>query len=331
MIKFSIIIPCYNSEYFIDKCLNKLNDISFNKREYEVIFIDDFSTDNTYQKLENYSSQIDFKVKLLRNKVNSGPGLSRRMAAEAASGEFLCFCDSDDWFLSSVLSDLDQEIKKSKSDLVFFDMSYILGVKVIRKNYTAPFEYGNKLSYLSNCAESLCNLAVSRTLFLLIPSVDIRIGEDLALVPLLIANANKVSHIDKSYYNYVLRNDSISLGKIKKDGYIYMLQAFEHIRINLESDNEDIKKCIEYLGIKTVLYNSTISAIKGENNNRLLDKIVTDFTSKYPDWNDNIYIANFGLVKNVYIWFLKHKIWKICRLYVSLHSYILTQGKNVFF
>lgn len=186
MIKFSIIIPSYNSERFIKTCIDGILNLSFDKNHFEVIFVDDCSTDNSKKIIGDFITNTNLNIKLIENKKNSGPGFSRRYAAEVADGEFLCFCDSDDWFDSSLLLDLDKEIVTNGSDLVFFDMSYIFRNKKVKKNFTEIFIYGDKMSYLENCAESLCNLSVKRSIFLSIAPIDIRNGEDLALVPLLI-------------------------------------------------------------------------------------------------------------------------------------------------
>lgn len=323
MIKFSIIIPCYNSGQFIDSCIGGILNQTLQRSQFEVIFVDDCSTDDTIEKINYYLGNTDVHFRILQNTTNSGPGKSRRKAAESAKGEYLCFCDSDDSFDKNLLSDLDVEIQKNNSELVFYDMSYILGDKMIRKRYTKSYVYGDKISYLSSCAESLCNLTVKRSIFLDIKTIDIRNGEDLALVPLLIVTAKRISHIDKSYYFYVMRNDSASLSKPSKTAYANMISAFEHIRNNLTTSDNEINKSIEFIGVKTVLYNSTIMGIKGENQNRLLSKIVNNFSEDYPNWYINNNIKSLSAAKRIYLWAIKNRIWIVCRLYSKIHSYIL--------
>lgn len=325
MTNFSIIIPCYNSEQFIKVCIDSLLKLSYDENSFEVIIVDDCSTDNTVKTVENYIINKNLQIRLIKNPKNSGPGFSRRHAAEVANGNYLCFCDSDDWYDPNLLTDLEKEIKKNGSDLVIFDMSYILGSKTIRKNYTSKFKDGDRFTYLANCSESLCNLAIKRSLFLLIPPIDIRNGEDLALVPLLIVNAKKITHIDKSYYNYVIRSNSASLTKPTKESYYNMILAFDHIRKHLKSDKSSIISSIEFLGIKTVLYNSTLMAIKGGNNNYELSNIISDFSKKFPTWHKNTNRKNLGIPKRLYLWSLKHKLWVISRIYVALHSFILSR------
>lgn len=327
MIKYSIIIPCYNSERFIKVCINGLLKLSFDKDLFEVIFIDDCSTDSTVSLIKEYKQDTNINIRLFKNNINLGPGASRRYGAEMAKGDYIFFCDSDDWYDSELLVDVEKEREKEKSDLIFFDMSYILGSKVIRKFYTSSFEYGNRLSYLHNCNESLCNMAVKRSLFLSVPPIDIRNGEDLALVPLLITNAKRITHIDKSYYNYLMRSSSASLSKPSREAYNNMLIAFEHIRRHIKSDDSNILNCIELLGIKTILYNSTLMAIKGKNDNHTLAEIVKEFSNTYPFWYKNIDKLNFSKAKKLYLWSLKHKIWIACRVFAFLHTCILSRTK----
>lgn len=325
MIKYSIIIPCYNSERFIARCIGSLLELSFDRNTFEVIFVDDCSSDNTKKTIISCISHQDINYHIVENRINSGPGASRRYGAEVASGEYIFFCDSDDCYEPNLLTDLDKEIEAHRSELVIFDMSYIIGDKTIRKHYTTSFKYGDKLSYLSNCMESLCNMAVKRSLYLTIPQINIRNGEDLALVPLLIATAESISHIDKSYYKYVMRNDSASLRKPAKDGYCNMLLAFGHIQKYIKADKLNLENCIEILGIKTVLYNSTLMAIKGGNNNKVLSKIVTDFAKDYPSWYKSISMTRFSKAKILYLLSLRYKLWVFCRGYAKLHSLILSK------
>ena len=324
MQRFSVIIPCYNAELFIGNCIEHLRKLSYNPNLYEIIFVDDCSMDHTSKVIAEFSLNSELNIRLIKNETNLGPGKSRRKAAEEAKGEYLCFLDSDDWYESNILYDLDQEIKTRKSDIVMFDMSYVLRGKCMRKNFTSQLTYGDRYSYLLNCGESLCNLAVKRSLFLSVPFVDIRNGEDLALVPLLIDKAQLITHIDKSYYNYLMREDSASLGKPSKMAYTNMLLAFQHIQKYLYYD-DNLSSHVEFLGIRTVLYNSTLMAIKGGNDNAVLTNIVLKFSNKFPFWHKNIYVKNLNKAKRLYLWGIKHNLWIICKAYAIIHTYLLTK------
>lgn|SRR5574344_259707 len=93
--KYSIIIPAYNSEKTIGGTLGSIVSQGI-KQEYEVIVVDDCSTDGTLKTVDGYKDKLPLTV--LKNTVNVGPGQSRQKALDAAKGEYIIFIDSDDEF-----------------------------------------------------------------------------------------------------------------------------------------------------------------------------------------------------------------------------------------
>ena len=94
--KFSVIIPCYNSWQFMERGLRSLEEQSFS--DFEVIFVDDCSTDDTYSRLITYQQSSTMNISVFRNEKNSGPGEARNNGIKRAQGEYLAFLDSDDWY-----------------------------------------------------------------------------------------------------------------------------------------------------------------------------------------------------------------------------------------
>ena len=319
---FSLIIPCYNASSYINKCITKVSQQTFNHNLFEVICVDDCSSDETYNLLLDAKQNSDLNLKVFRNENNIGPGLTRRFAAEKAIGNYLCFCDSDDWLENNAFCELFNVINEFTPDVIIFGMSYVLNGNSINQNLTSDFISSSKESYIANCGESLCNMCVNKELFLKIPPIDIRHGEDLALVPLILLNASTISHIDIPLYNYYLRSGSVSLGVLKPEAYMQMIQAFTHVENNIIINNK-IKHIVEYIGIKTVLYSSTLMAIKGKNNNTVLENIVNNFQINYPLWASNSYLSKLKLHKRIYLKAIKYKQWYLLKIYSWLHQYIL--------
>ena len=90
--KFSIIVPCYNVELYLDECIQSI--LSQSYRDFEVIMIDDGSTDHTHEKCEWWCNK-DNRVKLITTK-NGGLSIARNVGMNAAMGDYLVFVDSDD-------------------------------------------------------------------------------------------------------------------------------------------------------------------------------------------------------------------------------------------
>lgn len=119
MPRFSIIVPVYNSECYLPKCLDSIFKQSFN--DYEVICINDGSTDASLQILKQYRQK--FPCLTICSIPNSGPSNARNKGLELATGEYIMFCDSDDWLEGDVvLSNLDLCIKRfgNDADCVYF-------------------------------------------------------------------------------------------------------------------------------------------------------------------------------------------------------------------
>ncbi len=115
--KFSIIIPNYNKEIYIKECLDSITNQTLDKSKYEVIFVDDGSTDNSLE----IASKYDIKI-LHSNRLRSGG--ARNLGISASKGEYLIFIDSDDYLSNNtVLEKLDKLIKSE--DIIYFNYTKI--------------------------------------------------------------------------------------------------------------------------------------------------------------------------------------------------------------
>ena len=100
MVKLSVIIPVYNAEETIEKCLNTLLNQTFN--EYELIVINDGSTDNTSNILDKFKKNKNI---VIINKQNEGIGKARNIGIKEARGEYITFVDSDDYVDEKMLEE----------------------------------------------------------------------------------------------------------------------------------------------------------------------------------------------------------------------------------
>lgn len=115
MLRFSIIIPAYNVKQYLDDCLSIISDQDFDS--YEVIIVNDGSTDGTKEYLDSLS-EPRFKV---IHKENGGLSSARNCGLDVAAGEYILFLDSDDfWIYTNTLSEIDKSIKKYDADCIIF-------------------------------------------------------------------------------------------------------------------------------------------------------------------------------------------------------------------
>lgn len=311
----SVIIPCYNCAEWIENCLAALERQTF--KNFEVLCVDDCSTDATYAILEKYKEHSKLNINLLKNEKNSGPAISRNRAALIAQGEWLAFCDSDDWYDETYLEEMLMSAKRGNSDIVMCEYR-----KIYSDRKPEDVHY---LSHIDNASpmedklvfskSSLCLLLFKRDLFIsnLIP--DLRNGEDIACIPCLEAKAERISVVKKPIYNYLMRTASAS-NKPSKKVYKSLLAAFDYIQENFPKSYSEV---LEYLGIRTVLYGATINAFKAGVHISTIRETVTSFLANYPRWWENQYCANLSRAKKIYLKFLRLKMYRVCWLLSRIH------------
>lgn len=141
---FSIIIPVYNSELYIEKCLNSILKQQF--ENFEVILIDDGSSDNSAKIIKSFK---DHRIRYYYQK-NLGPASARNNGAQRALGKYIIFVDSDDYLSDNALNDLAEAILKYDADMVVYNHIKFNGEKYEPFRYSV--DYGrvyNKVEFVN--------------------------------------------------------------------------------------------------------------------------------------------------------------------------------------
>ena len=119
MAEFSIIVPVYNVEKEIRKCLDSLKNQTYG--DFEVLCVDDCGNDSSIDIVKEYA-QNDSRFKVLTHEHNRGVSAARNTGLDNAIGEFVMFVDSDDWLELNALEEVKKAFDKSKSDVVMLRM-----------------------------------------------------------------------------------------------------------------------------------------------------------------------------------------------------------------
>ena len=115
--KLSVIIPTYNSSNTIGRLIHSLINQDF--KDFEIIFIDDKSKDNTLEIIKNTIKNKNLSYQIILNKSNKGPGYSRNIGIKFSKGKYLVFVDSDDIINFNHLSSLYYSLKNNDTESVF--------------------------------------------------------------------------------------------------------------------------------------------------------------------------------------------------------------------
>lgn len=115
--KISVIIPVYNAEKYISQCLESI--LNQTLKEYEVLAVDDCSTDNSVKVIESMSSKFKGKLRLIQRKKNSGAAaIPRNLGLKLARGKYVAFTDNDDMFTKTAFEDMIKAAEKFDADVV---------------------------------------------------------------------------------------------------------------------------------------------------------------------------------------------------------------------
>ena len=318
----TVIIPCYNAETHISRCFEALKEQTYT--DFDVVFIDDCSSDNTLKVLEKFSKDSTLNIKILRNEKNSGPAFSRNRGIAAADGKYIAFCDSDDWYDKEYLACMVNAANENESDMVLCNSNKVLPKgKIIRtETFCGQGKKLNTKSALLLGIDSLCAIMVKREIILHIPQPDLRNGEDMAVIPLLILASRKFNVVEKPIYNYFCRPGSLSLSANEKVTES-LIQSFSFIYKNRDPEFE---KEIEFIGIKNVIYGVILNHYKCSKDNRKANEILKNFESVYPNCYSNEYIHTLPIYKRAFVFCAKKRMYFVLRLLSLIHKRIFNVG-----
>ena len=215
----SVIIPIYNSEKYLDKCIESIRDQSL--KNIEIILINDGSSDDSLRILRQYE-KIDERVIVIDQK-NSGPSSARNKGIDIAKGEYISFIDSDDWVDETMFEEMYDSAKENNSDVVICDM------KLVNKNEEI---YITGLNYpIRNLSERVMKEIIFRELLSnsqfnsmankifrtsIIKENNIRLDKDIYYAEDWLFNveffrrSKKISYINKAFYYYRRGHESSS-------------------------------------------------------------------------------------------------------------------------
>lgn len=221
MCKVSIIIPVYNVEKYLKKCVDSV--INQTYKNLEIILVDDGSPDNCPAICDDYA-RIDNRVKVI-HKQNGGQGEARNYGIETAQGEYLLFVDSDDYIAHDTVEILVNKAKKYDVDMVVFDYLAVDDQQNIV--YKSSSNFQKEKIYNSKTDKEIVVANPSPVTQLYKKSIfddpEMRfashvIYEDLRLMPKLFHKAKRIVYADsKPLYYYLQRsNSSMRNGNIEK-------------------------------------------------------------------------------------------------------------------
>ena len=261
--KVSIIVPVYNVEKYLERCINSLKNQSLT--DIEIILVDDGSTDSSLEICNKMAGE-DLRIKVI-HKVNEGAGKARNTGLESATGEYIGFVDSDDFVEEDMYKTLFEKAEKYGSDLVMSGVLFVNGNmfkedgECVRKIYfdkDTHFETEESLKKLrmgivgatpDDIDDSKYGMGTVKNLFkneiikknnIMYKSERELFSEDALFMIDYISCIKKATGIPKAFYNYCRNEDSISKSYRKdrfEKGLVFVDEVEKRFKKDIEPDD----------------------------------------------------------------------------------------------
>lgn len=312
--KISIIIPVYNVEKYIEKCLKSVQNQSY--KDIEVIVVNDGTKDNSQEIVDRFCKEDSRFHSYIKE--NGGLSDARNYGTNKATGEYIVYLDSDDFWDLNLLERLvnDVETSNTKPDLVYFpkrlideqgkelsiekleNMKEVSGqdvLSVLRKKHLAfetAWSYLIKKTYWD---ENKFKFAKGR------------LHEDIGIMPIVLVKSNNVNVINEPYYNYLQREGSITIsGNYNKNvkranDVLYFYTQYEKMLENIDITNETKKLLKEFISGAVI---EKIKILKGDDLKEYYKKI-----------------KQYKILKNIRINSIRGFIKKMYYIYLIYESY----------
>ncbi len=290
--KVSVIVPVYNVEDYLGRCLDSLINQTF--RDYEIICINDCSPDNSADVLRNYQFEYPDLIKVYQNEENMGLGKTREKALTLAKGEYILFIDSDDYVKNDYISSYAKVLEDGDYDIIIG--GYIRDASGKKTTHLPSNSVWSTVTYPMACAKLFKKSFIDSNN---LEFTQVACGEDIYFSLSAYYCGAQTKVIDYAGYYYYYNRDSIT-GSMdyKKNQERIMSELFSTFlgNYNLDSLPEEKRRVIEYTYMANMI-NALFVYNRGCGVHLMKEKIAfvrRDMQKKFPTYESNPYI---GLLK----------------------------------
>lgn len=349
-VELSIILPVYNVEKYLEKCLETMLNQKY--QNFELIIVNDGTKDNSEEIILKYANDTRYmsKIKYIK-KENGGLSDARNYGYKEAEGKYVTFFDSDDYISEYMYLNIMKKVKEFNYDVIVSDL-YMEYEDINSKNNSKNGSF-NKLVYVSsNVKSDNKNLSLEDKKELLknmyiavhnkiykkevidrvfgdIPFIKGMLYEDICFTYKLIPNINSIARVEEPLYYYMQREGSIS--NTYSDKLNDILKSIEIIETYYK-ENKDGEYCllekykdeIEYITVRYYFGTYMQRLAKAKN----LKKYILEYknvkkyiNNKYKNYKNNIYLKKAKGIKN--------KLLKIYNLPIAILIYILETNREL--
>lgn len=310
MPKVSVIVPIYNVEKYLEKCINSL--LSQTLEDIQIILVNDGSKDNSGNIAKEYEKNNKNRI-IYVEKENGGLSDARNYGLKYATGDFIAFLDSDDYIEKNAYEEMYNKAIEENADYVECDFIWEFPNKIrVDKQYP----YKNKKEMLSFVRVVAWNKLIKRQL-ITDNNLEFPKGlryEDVEFTYKLIPFINKFAYVDKPFIHYVQRKGSIA--NVQNERTAEIFTVLDNVIEFYKKNNiyEKYRDELEYNYARYLLCSSLKRMCKIKDKT-IREKLLTEswkrLNSNFPNWKENVILKTVNIGKNKYMRTVNKSTYKI--------------------
>ena len=310
MPKVSVIVPIYNVEKYLEKCINSL--LSQTLEDIQIILVNDGSKDNSGNIAREYEKNNKNRI-IYVEKENGGLSDARNYGLKYATGDFVAFLDSDDYIEKNAYEEMYNKAIEENADYVECDFIWEFPNKIrVDKQYP----YKNKKEMLSFVRVVAWNKLIKRQL-ITDNNLEFPKGlryEDVEFTYKLIPFINKFAYVDKPFIHYVQREGSIA--NVQNERTAEIFTVLDNVIEFYKKNNiyEEYRDELEYNYARYLLCSSLKRMCKIKDKT-IREKLLTESWERlnlnFPNWEENVILKTVNIGKNKYMRTVNKSTYKI--------------------
>ena len=314
-IKVSIIVPIYNTEKYLKKCLDNL--VNQTLKDIEIILINDGSIDSSEEIITQYKTKYENLIKYFKQE-NKGQASARNLGLQNATGEYICFVDSDDYIDVTMCQKLYNKAVETSSEIVMCDFYVVYENNMIPESNMSRLSNDNIKNYILS-SPGPCGKIIKKDILINnnFKFPEGIIYEDLAVIPTLAIYCTKIEVVNENLYYYVQRPGSTMNYLEYNKKLENILDAIDILNNEFIKHGKDLEYAeeIEYLYVTHLLHAATLRFMKYKVGRKNISKIINIIKEKFPNYTKNIYFKKMNLKKQIICYLISHnKIWLVRKL-----------------
>lgn len=290
--KVSVIVPVYNVEQYLEKCLDSI--VNQTLKDIEIIVVNDGTKDNSQEIIDRYTKNYTNVISL--KKENGGLSDARNYGLKYATGQYISFVDSDDYLESTMLEKMYRKAECEKLDIVVCDTRIVHETSSYVHKSNLHFTEDDVRAYIF-AAPMACTRIVKREVMEKFSFQKGIFYEDLNLTPTYVTETRKIGFVEEALYNYVQRPASIMNQMQFNEKLLDIFTVLRNVKKQYELHGiyKEFEAEIEYLYLIHLLRSATLRFIQYGNTKLYLQQINEEIKNNFPKWKQNPYLRQSNI------------------------------------